>query len=150
MSNFFHSIFHSIGQILEVLNPYFWTAANILVALILVVQIIFVVMYRKVFNPFLTTVGKYIFLFMLSLIIVIGLVFIGIFINPREGYIWWHYPGDIFVWRPIVRFLGFGFTAFAVSALTVVLWLRRYHPERLKIAPETDEIIPIDPKGETQ
>lgn len=134
-------------DVLEFINPFFWVAANILVAIIFVVLIIFVVMYRKVYNPFLTTVGKYIFLFMLSLIAVIGLIVIGIFINPREGYLWWNYPGDIFAWRPIVRFLGFGFTAYAVSSLTVVLWLRRYRPWKIKIAPSTDEILPTEPKG---
>ncbi|PPI08243.1 hypothetical protein [Rathayibacter sp. AY1B8] len=127
-------------------NATFWILSNLLIAYIAAMLVIFGIAYPVFFDPLATTAGKFVLLFALSLIGVIGLVFIGLFIDPRNGVEWWQYPPDIYWWRPAVRLAVYTCVAFTITGLVVVLWLRKFRPQLLKTAPGTDQSIPIKPR----
>lgn len=118
---------------LDVINAIAWIGANILIAYIALVVVLFVFMYYIFFDPTATTAGKMIFRFMLSLVGVIGLVFIGIFIDPSHNRNPVGAPApDVDFWRPIVRFVVYAYVAFTITALAVALILRKWYPHRVK------------------
>lgn len=121
-----------------VLNPVMWVVSNLLVAYIAVVLVVFVAGYWVLFDPRATTAGKFVFRFALSLIGVIGLVFISLFIDPRLGREWWVYPGDVLVWRPIARAVVYAYVAYTVTGLVVLLGVRKWAPHLLRTAPDRD------------
>lgn len=113
-------------------NQFAWITSNILIAYIALVLIVFTVSYIVFFDPKATTAGKFIFRFAFSLIGIVGLSFIGIFIDPSPGRAVLEFPGDVLWWRPIIRLLGYGYVAFAITGLCVLLYNRKWHPERLR------------------
>jgi len=142
----------------DVINPIAWVTANILLAYIAFALIVFVVMYYALFDPRATTGGQLIFRFMLSLVGVIVLSFLGIFIDPAPDREWFTYPGDyVEWWRPILRLCIYGFVAFTITSLAVLLVRRKWFPHNLKMAPqplvvvrhETSEIQVVESSPET-
>lgn len=133
-------------DVLLAANPVFWVLSNILIAYIAAMLVVFTVAYPVFFDPLATTAGKFVLLFALSLVGVIGLIFISLFIDPRNGIEWWQYPPDLFWWRPLLRLAVYVCVAFTITGLVVVLWLRKFRPHRLKTAPGTDQSIPIKPR----
>lgn len=129
-------------SLLNDLNPIFWIVSNLLIAYIGVILLFFVSTYALLFDPSATTAGKLVFRFTLSLVGVIGLVFIGVFINPTAVNEWWEYPGDVFWWRPIVRSVVYGYVAYTVTSLWIFLFLRKFKPHRLKTAPDLELVVP--------
>lgn len=130
----------SIPPFVEQFNGVFWVLANYLIIVIAAVLVLFVIVYYALFNPKKTTAGRFIFRFVFSLIGVIGLVVIGIFLNPMHGHHWTEYPGDVFWWRPLARVIVYGYVAYAVSALVVLVVIRKWWPERLHTA-QTRELL---------
>jgi hypothetical protein len=124
------------------LNLFFWVGSNILIAYIAIALLLFVIAYPVLFDPGATTAGKLVLRFATSLIGVIGLVAISIFINPREGGAWFEYPGDVFWWRPGVRFAVYAYVAFSITSLVVLLWLRKFRPHLLHTAPD-ETTLPV-------
>lgn len=116
---------------MDVINAIAWIGANIIVAYIALVVVLFVVMYYIFFDPGATTAGKMIFRFMLSLVGVIGLVYIGIFIDPsRQGP--FQHAEDVAEWRPIIRLVVYAYVAFTITALAITLVMRKWFPQKVK------------------
>ncbi|CAN5425681.1 hypothetical protein BH09ACT9_BH09ACT9_00820 [soil metagenome] len=130
-----------MNELLWPINSVIWVLSNLLVAYIAAALLVFVIAYPVFFDPGATTAGKFVLRFAASLIGVIGLVFVGLFIDPRIGALWWQFPGDIVWWRPTVRFAIFVYVAYTVSGLVGVLWLRKFRPHLLRIAP--DDELPV-------
>lgn len=124
------------------INSSAWVFTNLLVAYIAVVLVVFVVAYYAWFDPRATTAGKYVFRFILSLIGVIGLVFVSLFVDPAMGRRWFEYPGDILWWRPLTRLIIYAYVAFTVTGLAVVVMLRKWKPSLLRTARDHDLVKP--------
>lgn len=137
---------------MDVINTIAWVGANLLVAYIALLVILFVVMYYIFFDPKATTAGKMIFRFMLSLVGVIALIFIGTFIDPSSGNGPLGGPSEtVDWWRPVVRFVVYAYVAFTITSLATALVLRKWFPDKVKkksdlalVKPRTDTMeIPI-------
>lgn len=128
---------------IEVINPIAWVLANVILAYTALILVVFVFMYYALFNPKATTGGQLIFRFMVSLVGVVGVVFLGIFIDPAPDHAWFIYPaGHVDAWRPALRLLIYGYVAFTATALSVLLIKRKWFPHMLRIAPSQDLIKP--------
>ena len=125
---------------LDALNTVLWVWSNVLIAYIAMALIAFRVAYVILFDPKATTAGRVIAQFTLSLIGVIGLVVLGIFVDPHANTSWWAYPSDIAPWRPAVRFVAYGYVAYTVTSLVVVLWVRKYRPDKIQTAPNENTL----------
>ena len=110
----------NIIDFIERINPILWVISNLELIYIGVVLIAFVVLYVIWFDPKATTGGKMIFRFAYSLSLVIGAIFIGIFLDPRHDIPWYEYPGDTLWWRPIIRLGAYSYVAFTISTLVLV------------------------------
>ena len=128
--------------IFHFINSFAWVAGNILVAYIAIAIVVFVIGYYVLFDPKATTAGKFIFRFMLSLVGVILLVFIGTYVDPSPNRQWSVLPPDINSWRPILRLLIYGYVAFTITSLAVLLWVRKWRPGRVKSAQDRGLVEP--------
>lgn len=136
----------NIIEFLEVINPAIWILTNTILIYISIALTVFVISYQVFFDPKSTTGGRMIFRFALSLLLVILVVGIGIFVDPRMQFSWRTYPADIIWWRPTVRLIGYGYVAYTITALSVFLWKRKFRPESLKTAP--DKLL-VKPRHDT-
>ncbi len=127
---------------LDAFNAVAWIAANVIVGYISVVLVLFVIGYFILFDPRATTAGKYIFRFFLSLFFIIGLIFIGLFIDPRVGREWNQYSGDVLFWRPLARLAGYLYVAYTITGLAGLLIVRKWWPEKLRTAQDRDIVKP--------
>ena len=125
---------------IDAINTILWVASNIMVGYIALALIVFVAAYPIFFDPGATTAGRLILRFGTSLVGVIGLVAISVFIDPREGSLWFEYPAGIAAWRPVVRFVAYGYVSYAVTSLVVLLWLRKYRPRFVQTAPDETSV----------
>lgn len=135
-----------MSDLINTINSFAWVGGNIAVAYIAIVLIVFVAGYYALFDPGATTAGKFVFRFSLSLVGVIGLVFIGLFVDPSAGREWFTYPGDVAIWRPLVRLAVYGYVAFTITALAVLLAVRKWRPHLLRTAPDRDLVKVRNPK----
>lgn len=119
-------------DVLHTINSIAWVTANLLILYVWVGLLVFTAGYYILFDPKATTAGKFIFRFFLSLVGVMTLVFIGIFLDPHHGGAWFMYPEDTIWWRPVVRLLAYGYVAYAVTSLAVLIAVRKWWPEKLK------------------
>ena len=129
-------------SIIDAINPIAWVLANVVLAYISVALLVFVVMYYALFDPKATTGGKLIFRFMLSLVGVILLVFLGIYIDPAGNRSWYLMSADVEWWRPALRLIIYGYVAFTITSLAVLLVRRKWFPSKLKIAPQQELVKP--------
>lgn len=129
-------------DVLNVLNTVFWVGGNVLLLYISVALTLYVLAYFAIFDPRATTGGKLIFQFMLSLLGVIVLVFIGIFIDPAPDRGAFVYPPDVEPWRPFARFLIYGFVAYSITMLGILLVKRKWFPSKLKKASDLTLVTP--------
>lgn len=118
----------SITDVIEAINAFAWVAGNVLVAYIAALLILFVILYPVFFNTGATDGGKLILRFMISLVGVVLLVFVGIFIDPSSGREWLTYPGDVAIWRPVVRFGIWAYVSWTITALVILLGRRKFRP----------------------
>lgn len=118
-------------DVLHVLNSWLWVVGNVLLGYTSVVLVLFVITYFVIFDPRATTGGRLIFQFMLSLAGVLILVFIGIYIDPSSNSSWFELNPDVEWWRPFVRAVVYGFVAYAITSLAVLLVLRKWFPHKL-------------------
>lgn len=124
-------------HIFYTINAFSWITANILVAYVMSALVVFVIVYYLIWDPKATTGGQLIFRFMVSLVGVVGLVYISLFLDPINGRNWNQYPGDVLWWRPIVRMVAYGYVAYSTTKLISYLIKRKWFPHKLKkIAPE--------------
>jgi len=130
---------------MDVINSIAWVGANILVAYIAVALVIFVAGYWILFDPRATTAGRFIFRFMLSLVGVILLIFVGTYVDPTHNREWMTYPNDVMEWRPIARIVGYGYVAYTITSLAILLGLRKWKPHLLKKASDLTLVKPRHP-----
>ena len=136
----------NIINFIEWVNPTVWWIANLVVVYVGVMLAVFVIAYPSFFNHRLTTGGRMIFRFSLSLFFVVVLVVIGIYLNPSHDQSWLEYPEDILWWRPVLRLVAYGYVAYTITALVIFLWNRKFHPEKLTTAP--DKLL-VKPRHDT-
>jgi hypothetical protein len=129
-------------EVTEPFNAFFWVLSNLILGYSAGVLVVFLIAYFYFFDPRATTGGRLIFQFMLSLVGVISLNVIGIFINPTNGGEWFLYPIGVEPWRPTVRFIIYGFVAYAVTSLAILLVLRKWFPHRVRKASDLDLVKP--------
>lgn len=142
------------ANITKPINAFAWVTSNVLLAYSAAVLVLFLGAYFYFFDPRATTGGRLIFQFMLSLVGIISLNIIGIFVNPTGNTAWFTYPDGVEPWRPTVRLIIYGFVAYAVTSLAILLVLRKWFPNKVKKASDiplkvrTSEIdvITEDPK----
>lgn len=132
---------------LEFLTAFLWIGANIFVAYIAVLVVAFVLMYYIFFDPKATTAGIMVFRFMLSLVGIIGLVVVGIFIDPVAGSGPFMGPRpDVEWWRPLLRFGVYGYVAFTITTLAAALVLRKWFPNKVK---KKSDLALVKPRHDT-
>lgn len=119
-------------------NHFAWVFSSVILVYIFVMLLVFVVGYYALFNPKVTTAGRYIFRFFVSLIAVIGLVVIGLFVDPQGSTRWNVLPEDILYWRPTVRLIGYIYVAFSITSLSVLLVMRKWFPHKMRTALDHD------------
>lgn len=132
-----------ISQITESMfemNAVVWAITNLLIVYITVMLVLFVTGYYMLFNPKVTTAGRYIFRFFISLIAVVGLIFISLFIDPRDNSLWYEIPEETAIWRPLVRLAGYAYVAFSITSLAMLLIVRKWYPNKLRTARDRDLI----------
>lgn len=121
-------------EFFNAVNSFLWVSANVLLAYSSVVLVIFLVAYYLIFDPRATTGGRMIFQFILSLAGLIMINIMGVFIDPSADNQWYVYPDDVQSWRPIMRFAVYGFVAYAISSLAILLAMRKWWPHKLRKA----------------
>lgn len=136
----------NIVNFLERINPELWLFSNLVLIYIGIALIAFVILYQAWFDPKATTGGKMIFRFAWSLSLVVAVIFVGIYIDPRHDIPWYEYPGDTLWWRPAIRTGAYTYVAYTITALIVFLWKRKFRPEKLKTAP--DKLL-VKPRHDT-
>ena len=136
----------NIVNFLEGFNPSLWVITNLVLIYIVVALIAFVILYQAWFDPRATTGGKMIFRFAWSLSLVVDIIFVGIFFDPRHDIPWYEYPGDTIWWLPAIRMGAYLYVAYTISALILFLWKRKFRPEKLKTAP--DKLL-VKPRHDT-
>ena len=131
-----------IVEFLEWLNPLLWVIANLGLIYIGVLLLAFTILYPTLFDPSATTGGKMIFRFVLSLSMVLAVIVVGIFIDPRHDILWYEYPGDTIWWRPTIRVGAYLYVAYTITSLVKFLWKRKFQPQTLKRAPDKELVKP--------
>lgn len=121
-----------IPEWLQVTNDVFLFLTNFIIVYIGLAILVFTVGYYVLFDPRATTAGKFIWRFSLSLVGFVVLVFIGVFIDP-DNVLWW---------RPLIRLIVYGYVAFTITGLAVVLILRKWKPTAIKTALDRDSVKP--------
>ena len=139
-------------EFLEFINAFLWVGSNALLAYCAFALIFFVVGYYTLFDPSATTAGRLIFRFMLSLIGIVGVVCLGVFVDPSGDRVWYLYPDDVATWRPIVRFFVNGYVAFTTTSLSIFLIRRKWFPKKTPNDSDFVKVrntaeIPIIPRG---
>ena len=121
-------------DVLNVLNPIFWTIGNLALAYTSIALIVYLIVYFVIFDPWATTGGKLIFQFMVSLASVMALVFIGVYVDPLTDRSWFDLSPDVEWWRPALRLFIYGFVAYSITSLAWLLVMRKWFPHKLKKA----------------
>lgn len=130
-------------DVLNVLNSIFWTIGNFALAYTSIALLVYLIVYFVIFDPWATTGGKLIFQFMVSLASVMALVFIGVYVDPPIGLLWFDLTPDVEWWRPALRLLIYGFVAYSITSLAWLLVMRKWFPHKLKKA---SDIILVEPR----
>lgn len=133
---------NTIVNFFEWINPALWVIANLCLIYIGITLILFVVLYQVFFDPRATTGGRMIFRFALSLSFVVAIIVLGLFVDPRHDLPWYLYPIDTSWWRPAARVVAYGYVAYTISALVWFLYHRKFHPEKLRRAPDRMLVTP--------
>lgn len=115
-------------DILNLVNAIAWVGGNLVIAYIALALIVFVIGYYTLFDTGATTAGKMIFRFMLSLVGIVALLIAGIFIDPSSNRSWFSYPVDVAAWRPLIRLAIYGYVAFTITSLAILLGVRKWKP----------------------
>jgi heme exporter protein D len=126
----------------DVINPALWLVSNLQLGYLSLALVAWVLLYGFGFRWWTTPAGQMIFAFTASLLGVIVLVFVGVFVNPQRP--WFEAPPDVFLWRPLLRYLVY----LAVSiTLTRMVWslvqrLRGRQPILFDIVPRESRTGP--------
>ena len=137
-----------IVDFLEWLNPTLWVIMNLALIYVGVLLLAFTILYPTLFEPSATTGGKMIFRFALSLSMVVAVIVVGIFIDPRHDIPWYEYPGDTIWWRPPILLGAYLYVAYTISSLVRFLWKRKFQPQKIKRIPDKELVKPRHDTGE--
>lgn len=118
-------------DILQSINEVAWVVGNLLIAYIAIGVIVFVISYFIFFDPRATTAGKLIFRFFVSLVGIVMLIFVGTYIDPAADRMWLVLPPDVDDWRPLLRVLIYGYVAYTVTSLAILLAIRKWRPAKV-------------------
>lgn len=129
-------------DVMKTINEYAWIIGNLLVSYTAVTILAFVIMYAILFDPRATIAGKFIFRFMLSLVGITVLVFIGTFIDPSHDREWYNLPADVEAWRPLLRVVIYGYVAYTITSLSCLLVIRKWYPRGLKNQQDLSLVVP--------
>ena len=124
------------------INTIAWVMGNVLVAYTAIAITVFVLGYYILFDPRSTTAGRLLFRFMLSLVGVISLIFVGTFVNPPVDRGWTVLADDVLSWRPITRLLVYSYVAFTITSLAILLGIRKWKPSYVKTAADRNLVEP--------
>lgn len=113
-----------------------WVIGNGVIAYVAFALVVFVIGYYALFDPSATTAGKLVFRFMVSLIGIMVMAYLGVFLFPTTGAAWYDLPETITWWWPLLRLVVYGYIAFATTSLAVLLVLRKWFPSKIKSAPD--------------
>ena len=116
-----------------VINQWLWAASNLTILYIFVAGILFLAAYTILFNPSLTTAGKFIWRTVLSLIVLTFLDFLRVYVDPARP--WYEMRDDMAEWRPAATFAINVFVAYNFTMLAAFVIRRRFKPARVKTAP---------------
>ena len=131
-----------IVDFLEWLNPTLWVIVNLTLIYIGVLLLAFTILYPTLFDPGATAGGRMIFRFALSLSLVVAVIVVGIFIDPRHDIPWYEYPGDTIWWRPTILLAAYTYVSYTITSLVIFLWKRKFYPQKLKRAPDKELVKP--------
>lgn len=140
---------------IEGVSALLWVISNVVIAYDAITLIVFVVGYYALFDPSATTAGKVLFRFMVSLVGVISLAYFSLFFFPLTGVPWYVLPDTAELWWSFLRLGVYGYVAFTITSMAVLLVLRKWFPKRIKSAPvkelfqvrhDTEELDIVDPK----
>lgn len=115
-------------------NQVAWVIGNITVLAIFATALTFVIVYPILFNPMLTTAGRLIWRLVISFLGLGFLAVLGVFVDGRVS--WLMFPPDVAWWRPTIRAAIYLFVAYSFMSLVGLLFTRRFHPERVRRAPD--------------
>jgi len=118
------------------INPTLWTVGNLLVAASSLALAFYSLFYFFFFRWREYSASRSIMYFVSSLLGVILLIVVSVFLNPIEGQSWNDYPSDVFVWRPLARFIVYGALVLATTRLGVQLIQRYRRGLKLEIQAE--------------
>lgn len=130
-------------EFIESINEWAWVTSHVLLVYISMLLIVFVTAYYILFDPRATTAGKMIFRFMVSLVGVVGLIFVGVFIDPSVDRSWYTYPVDVAWWRPVSRLLIYIYVAYTITSLAILLAVRKWWPEKVKSVPDDTDLVKV-------
>lgn len=119
------------------LNDFLWGLSNLLVAYFCVVLLAFTIFYVGFFKWWIRPAGVSVALDRTAFVLVLSLVFIGIFVDPQRG--WWEAPDDVLWWRPWYRVLVYSAVA-ASTTFQFVVAFRRWlstNPIQIEVDPRT-------------
>lgn len=129
---------------MEVVNHILWVAGNIIILLIFVAALSFAIIYPLLFNPKLTTGGRLVWRAIFSVAGIGLMVVIGLFVDGRSE--WWELPPNILWWRPALRVLVYGYVAYSFGSLVALLFVRRFWPKQVEVAPEVESTLSVRPR----
>lgn len=124
---------------LHEINVILWVIGNALGFLVFFSATAFAILYPLLFKLGQTTGGVKIWWAVLSVMGFGFLTFLGIFVDGRVPA--WEMPPDVSWWRPIVRLAVYAVIAYSFGGLVIYLLMRRFDPERLKIAPKMAAVL---------
>lgn len=133
---------------LQSINEYIWIATNLLTLYIAFALVVFTVGYYILFDPKATTAGKFIWRFVLSLVGVVGIIIVGVYVDPSHNRHWLIFPEDISWWRPLLRLVVYSYVAYTVTGLAVLLAVRKWRPRMIKKKSTSDLVTPRNKTSE--
>jgi hypothetical protein len=113
------------------MNDILWGISNCLFLYISISIPAFVIFYGGFFKWWQRPAGISVFIDRVSFVAVLSLVFIGVFVDPQQGF--WEAPPDVLWWRPLYRVAVYGLVAFATTFQFVVALRRWLHTRPLEI-----------------
>lgn len=107
--------------------------ANVLMVASFLLATTFVVTYATFFNPRKTTGGWFIWRMMLAAALFGAMAIIGIMFPDWS-------------WRPGMRVLGYLFVTYSFAQLVILLFVRRFRPDRLRTSESAPYEQTLDPR----
>lgn len=122
------------NELIVAVNHLAWVLSNVILLTVFVSATVFVFVYTILFSPGATTAGTLVRRAILSTAGLALLFVLAIFVDGRVQ--WYEYPSDVAWWRPTLRLVVYSFVAHSFASLVILLFNRRFRPEKLRKAPD--------------